>query len=79
MAKRSLEDVKKEYKEFGFDPAVVEIAYANVDGQADRIIDEIIRLQSESASFPTVAVRLGRNQQRAWTRRPSLARPSNYP
>lgn len=54
MAKRSLESIKKEYKDLGFDEAVVEIAYAHVDGNPDRIMDEIFRLQSESSAYPTV-------------------------
>lgn len=54
MAKKSLEEVKHQFKDYGFDPSVVEIAYAQVDGNPDRIMDEIFRLQNESAAFPTV-------------------------
>jgi hypothetical protein len=54
MVKKTLKEVKDEFKDYGFDSSVVEIAYANVDGNSDRIIDEIFRLQSESATYPTV-------------------------
>lgn len=39
MGKKTLSQVKDEFKDYGFDPAVVEIAYANVDGNTDRIMD----------------------------------------
>ena len=39
MGKKTLKEVKDEFKDYGFDSAVVEIAYANVDGNSDRIID----------------------------------------
>lgn len=39
MAKKTLQQVIKENKEFGFDEAVIEIAYANVDGDEGRILD----------------------------------------
>ncbi len=39
MAKKSLEQVIAENKDLGFDPAVIEIAYANVGGDASKIID----------------------------------------
>lgn len=66
MAKKSLANVKEEFKDYGFDPAVIEIAYANVDGNTDRIMDEIFRLQSESSAYPTVYIGSCRNQQPLW-------------
>lgn len=53
MAKKTLEQIIKENKELGFDEAVIEIAYANVDGNEERIIDEIFRLQNQSTQYPT--------------------------
>lgn len=54
MGKKSLEQVIKENQELGFDKAVIEIAYANVGGESERVIEEIFRLQQESQGFPTV-------------------------
>ena len=76
MAKKSLDDVKKEFKEFGFDAAVVEIAYANVDGNTDRIMDEIFRLQSESSAYPTVYLNPVRNLLTPVTSKPNWAKLS---
>jgi len=39
MVKKTLKEVKEEFKELGFDSSVVEIAYRNVDGNNDRIMD----------------------------------------
>jgi len=54
MAKKSLEQIVKDHKELGFEQAVIEIAYSNVNGNEERIIEEIFRLQQESSSYPTV-------------------------
>lgn len=45
MAKKTLEQVIAENKEFGFDSDLIQIAYANVNGDSDKVIDEIFRLQ----------------------------------
>lgn len=39
MAKKSLEQVIKQNVELGFDPDIIKIAYENVKGDADRIIE----------------------------------------
>jgi hypothetical protein len=39
MGKKSLEQIVREHKELGFDEAVIEIAYANVNGNEERIIE----------------------------------------
>jgi hypothetical protein len=38
----------------GFERTIIEIAYANVGGDSDKIIEEIFRLQAESQAYPTV-------------------------
>lgn len=45
MVKKSLEDVIKENMALGFDRTIIEIAYANVSGDADKVIDEIFKIQ----------------------------------
>jgi len=45
MAKKSLEQIVKENTELGFDRTIIEIAYANVGGDSEKIIEEIFRLQ----------------------------------
>ena len=45
MAKKTLEQVIAENKELGFDSEIIQIAYANVNGDADKVIEEIFRLQ----------------------------------
>ena len=47
MAKKTLEEVVAENRELGFDPEIIQIAYANV-------IEEIFRLQEMSNQYPTV-------------------------
>jgi len=39
MGKKTINQVKEEFKDYGFDSGVIEIAYANVDGNSDRIMD----------------------------------------
>ena len=46
VRKIPLEQVIKENIELGFDPSLIEIAYANVGGDADRVVEEIFRLQA---------------------------------
>ena len=53
MAKKSLLEVQKQFKDV-FDPDIVAIAYSQCDGHEDRIVDEILRMQSESQNFTTV-------------------------
>ncbi len=38
MGKKTLEQVIKEHKDYGFDPAVIEIAYSNVGDDSAKII-----------------------------------------
>lgn len=45
MAKKSLEQVIAENRELGFDPEIIQIAYANVNGDSEKVIEEIFRLQ----------------------------------
>lgn len=45
MVKKSLEQVIEENLQLGFEPDIIKIAYNNVNGDADRVIDEIFRLQ----------------------------------
>lgn len=79
MGKKTLEQVIREHSEFGFDKAVIEIAYANVGGDADRIIEEIFRLQSESQTYPTVLPASLRSHRLLTTRTHSSARPLSSP
>jgi hypothetical protein len=39
MGKKSLEQVIQENKEFGFDPSLIEIAFANVGGDSSKVLD----------------------------------------
>lgn len=68
MGKKTLEQVIKEHKDYGFDPAVIEIAYSNVGDDSAKIIEEIFRLQQESSGFPTVLFVLHRNRRTRRTR-----------
>jgi hypothetical protein len=77
MGKKTLEQVIRDHQEFGFDKAVIEIAYANVGGDSDRIIEEIFRLQQESQGFPTVAYPSHRNPPIPTTKTRNSARPSS--
>lgn len=54
MPKKPIEEVVREHIELGFDRTIIEIAYANVDGDSDRIIEEIFKLQEMSNQYPTV-------------------------
>ena len=47
MANKTLEEVVVENRELGFDPEIIQIAYANV-------IEEIFRLQEMSNQYSTV-------------------------
>ena len=68
MGKKTLEQVIKEHKDYGFDRAVIEIAYSNVGDDSGKIIEEIFRLQQESSVFPTVPTSLHRNPPTPRTR-----------
>lgn len=39
MVKKTLKQIKEEFKDYGFDSSVLEIAYANVDGNSDGIME----------------------------------------
>lgn len=39
MTKKTLQQVIQEHQEFGFDPAVIEIAYNSVKGDSSKIMD----------------------------------------
>ena len=39
MAKKTLEEVIKENTELGFDRSIIEIAYSNVGGDSEKIIE----------------------------------------
>lgn len=68
MGKKSLEQVVKEHADFGFERSLIEIAYANVDGDSSRVMDEIFRLQQESQVFPTVPSAPRRSRRTRTTR-----------
>jgi hypothetical protein len=77
MGKKSLEQVIRENEEYGFDKAVIEIAYANVGGESERVMEEIFRLQNESQGYTTVPPAPRRNPPRRRTKTRSSARPSS--
>jgi hypothetical protein len=59
---KSLEDVIRETKEMGFDRQTIEIAYKNVNGDGDKVIDEIFRMQDQSNQYTTVYMPSHRNR-----------------
>ena len=56
MAKKELHEIIAEYQNYGFDQDLIQIAYSNVNGDGDKVLDQILRLQDQSSQYPTVPI-----------------------
>ena len=76
MAKKTLEEVVAENRELGFDPEIIQIAYANVKGDSDKVIEEIFRLQEMFNQYPQYSPSDSRNPRTLKTRTRNSAKQS---